>query len=42
MASHMVMIHLSFDNIQVLLQIQILLLAEQTVVGRVPYLEQSD
>jgi hypothetical protein len=36
------MIHWSFDNIQALLQIPILPLAEQTVVGRVPCLEQSD
>ena len=42
MVNHRVMIHLSFDNIQALLHIPILRLAEQIVVGRVPCLEQSD
>jgi hypothetical protein len=42
MASHKVMIRWKFDNIQAVLQIPVLPLAEQTVVGRVPCLEQLD
>jgi hypothetical protein len=41
MTSHRVMIRWNFDHIQAALQIPILPLVEQTVVGRVPCLEQS-